>query len=191
MTVSADFFRSVIEALESLEIPYFVTGSLATAWFGEPRLTLDVDIVVEILTDKVDAICQKFPAPEFYCSPTAVREAVQRRRKFNIIQPASGWKADIVITKNSDFDKSRFERRRRVSWNGIVDVWFSSPEDVIVKKLDFFREGNSEKHLRDIAGVLKIQGPNIDVPYIESWIQKLNLQDEWRLVKDQLDSHRK
>jgi len=191
MTVSADFFRSVIEALESLEIPYFVTGSLATAWFGEPRLTLDVDIVVEILIDKVDAICQKFPAPEFYCSATAVREAVQRRRQFNIIQPASGWKADIVITKNSDFDKSRFERRRRVSWNGIVDVWFSSPEDVIVKKLDFFREGNSEKHLRDIAGVLKIQGPNIDVPYIESWIQKLNLQDEWRLVKDQLDSHRK
>jgi len=187
MTISSNFFQTVTEALETLDVPYFITGSMASAWYGEPRLTLDIDIVVIIAGDKIEAICGKFPAPEYYCSEVAVRQAVLSRRQFNVIQTTTGWKVDFMVSKNSEFDKSRFERRQRHNWSGVVEAWFSSPEDVIVKKLDFFREGGSEKHLRDIAGVLKVQADRIDETYIETWIAKLNLQPEWKLVKDQLN----
>jgi len=182
--ISSDFFKKVIGSLESLEIPYFVTGSFASSWFGEPRLTFDVDVVVVIPLSKAELICDAFPAPEFYCSPIAAKEAIRSARQFNVIQTATSWKADLIIAKDSEFDRSRFDRRRRLMTPMGIEAWFSSPEDVILKKLDFFRQGASEKHLRDIAGILKVQGKKIDQPYIDQWIEKLKLKEEWILVNE-------
>lgn len=182
-----DLLRKTAEVFERLDVNYFVTGSMATIAFGIARYTNDIDVVADVPVEKVDQFCESFPAPEFYCSANAVRDAIARRRQFNILHPTSGLKVDVMIPGKTEFNESRMFRRKRIRPAADFEAWFSSPEDVIVKKLDFFREGGSEKHLRDIAGVLKVQADRIDETYIETWIAKLNLQPEWKLVKDQLN----
>ena len=186
-----ELLRVTASVFERLDIDYFVTGSMATIAFGISRYTNDIDIVAEISNDHVAPLCDAFPPPDFYCSANAIREAIARRRQFNILHLTSGLKVDVIVPARTDFNHARMSRKVKLKPAADLEVWFSTPEDAIIKKLDFYREGQSEKHLTDIANVLKIQGSNIDVPYIESWIQKLNLQAEWRLVKDQLDSQRK
>ena len=101
---------------------------------------------------------------------------------FNIIQPRSGLKVDVIVPASSDFNRSRFERARRVHVGENWDASFSSPEDAIVKKMDFHRQGGSDKHLRDIASVLKGSRDEIDVAYIERWAETLGLTDIWRAI---------
>lgn len=160
----SDLLRHVAETLERLQIPYLVTGSVATIAYGEPRLTNDIDIVVELPPNAVTTFCAAFPEPDYYCPRDLVEQAVKQRFPFNIIHPSSGLKIDVMLASNSEFDRSRLARAVRVQGGPEFAAWFASPEDVIIKKLAYFKEGGSEKHIRDILGVLKIRracGPRI------------------------------
>ncbi|MBN1590980.1 MAG: hypothetical protein JW888_15815 [Pirellulales bacterium] len=174
--------RKLTEVLESLEIPYLITGSTATIAYGEPRFTNDVDVVAALAEAKVDGFCAAFPAPEFYCHPDAVRRAVTDRSQFNIIHPASGLKVDVMIPAETPFNRSRLNRGVRIPAGPGFSARFASAEDVIIKKLEYYREGGSEKHLRDIAGVLKVQANRVDREYIADWVAKLGLTNEWQMV---------
>jgi hypothetical protein len=178
----SELLRYVIEALERIGLRYFVTGSMATIFFGEPRFTNDIDIVVDLPADRIPEFCAAFPAPEFYLSEETVRRAVLRRGQFNIIKPSAGLKVDIMVPADSPFNRSRFVRAKRVKPQPDVDVLFSSAEDVILKKLEAYREGGSEKHLRDIAGVLRISGAQLDSAYISEWADRLGVADIWKEV---------
>lgn len=178
----SDFLRIMSTELERLHLRYFVTGSMATIVYGEPRLTIDIDLVLELPVEKIDEFCDSFPSPEFYCSRQAVSEAVSQHRQFNVIHPASGYKADLIVAEDSEFNRSRLTRRARIPGGKDFETWFASPEDVIVKKLEFYKKGGSDKHLRDIAGVLKVQGSRIDREYIEHWVSRLGVQAEWQTV---------
>ena len=180
----SDLLRKVADVLESLEVRYLITGSTATIAYGEPRFTNDIDVVAALPEEKVDAFCAAFPAGEFYCSPEAVRDAVKRHFQFNIIHPASGLKVDVMIPAITPFNASRLSRGVRLPGGPAFSVWFASPEDVIIKKLEYYREGGSEKHLRDIAGVLKVRGNRVDRDYISDWTARLGLSAEWRLILD-------
>ncbi len=186
----SDLLRHCVAALERLRLPYFVTGSVATVYFGEPRFTNDIDVVVALPLRRVSQLCRAFPAPEFYVSEEAVREAVEHRGQFNIIHPTSGLKIDIMVPGDSPFNDSRFARAIRVKPSNDYDAWFAAAEDIILKKLEYYREGGSEKHLRDIAGVLKISGERLDFTYIASWAARLGLESIWESVKDRVDSSR-
>jgi hypothetical protein len=105
---------------------------------------------------------------------------------FNIIQPRSGLKVDIIVPSPSDFNRSRFRRARRVRAGDDWDAWFASPEDAIIKKMEFYVAGGSEKHLRDIASVLKTSGESIDREYIEQWAKALGLTDIWHVILTRL-----
>jgi hypothetical protein len=170
----SELLRYVAGVLERLGIPYFVTGSVATIFFGEPRLTNDIDIVIDLPPNRIPALCAAFPG-EFYLSEEAVRRAVSRRGQFNVIHPTSGLKVDLIVTSGSAFDRSRFFRVRRLT---------PSPEDVILKKLEFYQEGGSDKHLRDIASILKVSGETLDRTYIAEWADRLGLAEIWREVRD-------
>ncbi len=168
--------------LEELRIPYLITGSMATIAYGEPRFTNDIDVVVRLFPGQVNALCSAFPTDEFYVSPEAVADAVARHGQFNILHPTSGLKIDVMVADSSEFNDSRFARAKRLQVTPDRTVNFSSPEDVIIKKLVFYRDGGSDKHLRDIRGVLAVMGEDIDRSYIERWVADFGLEREWASV---------
>jgi uncharacterized protein (DUF1330 family) len=182
----SELLRFVVSVLERLGISYFVTGSTVTIFYGEPRFTNDIDIVVDLPAEAVAEFCRQFPEDDFYVSAAAAREAVRRRSMFNIIQPHSGLKVDVIIPAPSEFNRARFARARRVQAGEEWDAAFSSPEDAILKKMEFYREGGSDKHLRDIASVLRTSGAAIDTAHIDEWASTLGLTDLWRAILDRL-----
>lgn len=131
---------------------------------------------------QVDAFCAAFPSDEFYLNRNTVVEAVKRGSQFNLIHPTSGLKIDFMILTESDLNRSRVSRRRDVAILPDCSASFASPEDVILMKMIYYREGESEKHLRDIGGVLRVQGTKIDREYIGDWADRLGVADIWHEV---------
>lgn len=184
----SELLRLAVTALEELGLRYLVTGSTASIFFGEPRFTHDVDIVVDLPPNRIAELCSKFPAEEFYVSEESARRAVRRRSQFNVIHPASGLKIDVIVPEDSLFNRSRFSRARRVQAGPAFKATFAAPEDVIVKKMEAFREGGSDKHLRDVAGILRISGDGLDYAYIENWTPHLGLETIWKTIKARLET---
>ena len=183
----SNLLSHVADVFDDLNIPYFVTGSVATILYGEPRMTQDVDFVADLKPEHVSQFCRCFPVAQFYLSEEAIREALTSFSQFNIIDTESGFKADIIIADRTAFNKQRYERRRRLRVEEMNrSFWFSSPEDVILSKMLFFREGSSDKHLRDITGVLKKMGDKIDRAYIQQWVTTLELDLVWQSVLDRI-----
>lgn len=168
-----------VGVLDALAIRYRVVGSLASTAYGEPRFTNDIDVVVDLPPETVEAFCGSFPPEEFYCYANAVREAVQTRHQFNIIHYESGIKIDVFIPEPGPAHEAFLARGRRIPVPPGSHTWFASPEDVILKKLEYFREGGSEKHIRDIAGILKIQAERIDRACIADQARSLGLDETW------------
>ena len=183
-----DLLAQVVETFERLRIPYLVTGSVASMAYGEPRLTNDIDVVAGVREADIPGLLAAFPAADFYLSEDAMREAIRRQGQFNIIHPSSGLKVDVMVRKETPFDRSRFARARVLRPDESYEAAFASAEDVIIKKMEYYREGGSEKHLRDITGMLQVSGDEIDQFYIVEWVDRLGLRDIWdtiqRRVKD-------
>jgi len=176
-----ELLQFVSAVFDRLAIPYAVVGSVASSFYGEARLTNDIDVVADLRNESVSLFLRSFPHDEFYLSEIAIREAIRTRSQFNIIHPDSGLKVDVIIPAASGIDQLSSRRLVRPRDAGF-DTYFASPEDVIVKKLEFYREGGSEKHLRDIAGILKISGDAVDRSYITTWAQTLGVLDVWQEV---------
>jgi len=183
-----ELLRFGVEVLERLGLRYLVTGSIATVLYGEPRFTNDIDLVVVLSATRVDEFCQSFPEPDFYVSPESARRAVNRRGQFNIIHPTSGLKLDIMVPAETPFNQSRFQRARRIKLMPDLEVSFAAPEDVIIKKMEYYREGHSEKHLRDITGILTISAGQVDRQYIAGWADRLGLNEIWLALERRVPS---
>ena len=176
----------LVRCLEKLDIPYFITGAVASIAYGEPRLTNDIDIVAEINDGHITKLKECFPEEEYYLDSDAARKAIKQRHQFNIIHPASGLKMDVMISKGDSFDRSRFARIKRLRPLEDTEANFASPEDVIIKKMEYYKEGSSDKHIRDIMGMLKISGEMIDQEYISLWAKRLSLEDIWRAIQERI-----
>jgi len=183
----SELLRRFVAVLDRLEIRYLVAGSMATTIYGEPRFTNDIDVVVDLRPEQVDAFCLSFPATDFYCYREAVVDAIRQRSQFNIIHFESGIKIDVFIPDESEFSRTQLGRGVQARLGSGFEVRFSAPEDVILKKLEYFKAGGSEKHIRDIAGVLKVQAERIDREYITDWATRLGLGDTWREVLGRVD----
>jgi len=181
-----ELLHRIVGTFEKLQIPYLITGSVASMAYGEPRLTNDIDIVAEIHETHVPELMAAFPQDEFYVSEQMIRQAILQHAQFNIIHPTSGLKVDIMIKEDTPFDHSRFERMRRMFPAESYQANFASPEDVIIKKMQSYQAGGSEKHLRDITGILKISGEEVDRSYISEWARRLKLTEIWDSVQRRL-----
>ena len=181
-----ELLAKVVEAFERLHIPYLVTGSVASMAYGEPRLTNDIDVVAGIRAEHVAGLLAAFPAEEFYLDDEAVHGAIDHETQFNIIHPASGLKVDVIVRKDTPFDSSRFARARSLRPSESYTAAFASAEDVIIKKMEYYREGGSEKHLRDITGMLRISAAEIDESYIAEWADRLGLRPIWEMIQQRL-----
>ena len=181
-----ELLKEVTKILENLKIPYFVTGSVASMLYGEPRLTNDIDIVAAVSEKHIADLVAAFPRDEFYIDADMIRQAIRQHGQFNIIHPSSGFKVDVIIRKDTLFDHDRFKRIRRIAPGKSYQANFASPEDVIIKKMEYYREGGSEKHLRDITGILLISESEVDKNYISNWAKKLGLMEIWKAILKRL-----
>ncbi len=181
-----DLLKYLINAFEKLGIHYFITVSIGSIFYVEQRFTNDIDVVVDIDERDVPGLVSSFPEGEFYINEDSIHDAIKHKRQFNIIHPSSGLKIDVIVSKKDDFDNSRFARKHRISPIENTEANLSSPEDVIIMKMKFYKEGESEKHIRDITGMLKVSGDIIDRKYIEDWANKLALQDIWEAIINKL-----
>jgi hypothetical protein len=177
-----DLLRHLVNALGRLEIPYMVVGSLASGAYGEPRMTQDIDVVLDLRDQQVVALCQAFASDEFYVSEQAAREAVRRGGQFNIIHSVSGNKIDLLAVPPGEWGRTELARRRRMKILPDLEGYCARPEDVILGKMRYYRDGGSEKHLRDITGILKVSGNEVDRQYVSLWAERMGLTDIWQAV---------
>jgi hypothetical protein len=171
----------LVETLERLRIPYAIGGSHATMAFGQPRHTLDIDVVVELTTLTLRQLISEFPFPDYYTSEEGARTAVAHGGTFNIIHPESGQKIDFFVPSD-EFERAEIPRAVRAPTTGGREASFVSPEDVIVMKMRYFEMGESDKHLRDSATVLQRLGEKIDRAYIERRVAEFGLHEIWQAV---------
>jgi hypothetical protein len=182
-----DVVRYVLDALEHLRVPHAVVGSFASGAWGEPRTTHDVDIVVRFTETEVREFCSFFPPPDWYVSLPAALEALRRRKQFNVIHTTSGFKADLMISSEDEWGRQQLDRRIRFKLLPDRDAYTAHPEDVILGKLRYYQEGSSDKHLRDIAGMLEMSGELIDRKQVTAWAERLGVLDVWKTVLDRVD----
>lgn len=179
-----DLLRVFIDPLEKSGHPYMITGSVAAIFYGAPRVTHDVDLILDIPRSQAAAFSELFPIAEFYCPPLETIESEILRGThghFNLIHHDSAFKADIYLAKDW-LHKWGMERRVRFD-QGEFPVWVAPLEYVIVRKLEFFTEGGSEKHLSDIQKMLAVEGEGVDRDWIVARVSERGLDQGWRRIR--------
>lgn len=177
-----DVFGYVIDVLNRLGILYMISGSIASIAYGKPRLTYDMDIVIDLDKTQAKNLASSF-GKEWYVNLEDIYEAIQKKGHFNIIHFKSGSKIDFFLHGDSEFDKTEFERRRKEKFDEKRQASFATPEDIIIKKLDYYQQGASEKHLEDIRGILEISGELLDLAYISRWAKKKGTDETWKKLQ--------
>ncbi len=181
-----ELFLLFVRPLNRAGIRYVVSGSVAAIFYGEPRLTHDVDFVVFLNANDIQKLSAVFPPTEFYLLPreTILAETAREHRgHFNLIHRDTGFKADMYPTGRDELNAWAFRGKRAVEFEGET-VMLAPPEYVIVRKLEYYREGHAEKHLRDIRAMLVVSGEHLDRPVLNEWIQRQSLETEWRQVSN-------
>jgi hypothetical protein len=170
----------VAEALESCGISYLVGGSLASSVVGEPRSTLDVDMVVALTDTQIDRLVETLGS-EFHADPEALRRAVRERSSANLIHLATSTKIDLFVVGGTPLDEQQMHRRQRVRVATDPDRYLSfyTPEDILLQKLRWYRMGDeiSDRQWRDILGILLARGPALDGRYLDQGASILDVQD--------------
>ena len=170
--------QEVASVLDRFDIPYAVGGSWASSLFGKPRLTHDVDMIVEPFSGKETAFCASLSG-DYDVSLPMIQDAIRRRSSFNIIHWATGFKADLFVRKDRPFDASVLARRRLHQLSEGHSLALVSPEDVILLKLEWYRlgGGTSERQMEDVRGVFQLQAGNLDQSYLDHWAADLGVSD--------------
>ena len=176
-----EVIRLVADRLEKLGTPYFITGSIASSYYGIPRYTHDLDVVITISEEDISAIMRLFEH-EGYLSQEGIRDALSGTGMFNFIHIESGLKVDFWIDRGEPFTKSCFERVRQVEISDRLLVKMASPEDVLLHKIYWDHLTPSERQIRDAHGIVAVQGMKLDIDYIGEWAKKLGIEDKTKEV---------
>jgi hypothetical protein len=182
-----NLFGIFIDILNKTQIKYFVTGSVAAIVYGEPRLTHDIDLVIHIEEKDVDTFVSAFPSEDFYCPPEEVIRAEMNRTvrgHFNLIHHETGFKADIYLAGKEELQWWAMNNIQNVEMAGLL-IHVAPPEYVILKKLEYYKEGGSQKHLSDIEGILSNSRERIDFEFLRSTMKHLGLEDVGRDIAAQ------
>ena len=174
-----DVLRDVSERLESGSIAFMLTGSMAMSYYAQPRMTRDIDLVVELVADQVDLLVELF-AEDYYLDRNSVTRAVAQRSMFNLIHNEAIIKLDCIVLKQDNYRREEFERRRRIKL-GDFHTWIVSPEDLVLSKLYWARHSRSELQLRDVKNLLST---DCDMLYLQSRAETLGVHELLRQVRE-------
>jgi hypothetical protein len=165
-----EILKDVHNKLTEAQVAYMLTGSFAMNYYAEPRMTRDIDIVIEASLFKKQVLFDIF-CEDYYISDTSVDEALQRSTMFNVIHQASVTKIDLIIRKADEYSHQAFSRRRTVSFDGI-EVSIISKEDLIISKILWSRDSQSAMQKADIINLLE---SGYDTEYVTTWLRKCSL----------------
>jgi hypothetical protein len=181
-----EFLKQIAGYLDKAAIPFMVAGSQSSNIHGQPRATNDVDLVIDPSRETLDRFLELL-GDRYYASPEAAREALSRRSMFNIIDFSEGWKADLIIRKDRPFSIEEFRRRQVGMFQG-TPLPVTSPEDVILTKLEWNRITPSEQQLRDALNVAAVQGSRLDHAYLRQWAGVLQVAEQLEVILKQAEA---
>ena len=181
MTPEQETLARVLRQIESLGIPYMVAGSVASSHYGRPRMTHDVDVVLDPTPTALSSLVGELERAGLYVDAGVARRALQDRRQFNVVEAQSGLKIDLIIRKERPFSNEELRRRRRADLGLGLDVAVASPEDTVLSKLEWAaKAGGSEQQLSDVVGIIETSRQRLDTDYIERWANELGVSDLWQ-----------
>jgi hypothetical protein len=164
--------EKICEMMNTLGIPYMLSGSVAMNVYAEPRTTQDIDIIVEMLLEDVPNLI-KLLGDGFYFSEDAMYDAIERKSMFNIIDYSTGMKVDFILRNNDFYEQFKFQNRKKAIFEG-VELWIISKEDLVLSKIRWIQELESEKQKSDIRNLLSTEALNME--YVLKWCELMNLK---------------
>jgi hypothetical protein len=184
------FLRQLTSALHRHGIQYMLVGSMASSFHGEPRSTRDIDIVIECGSVEMAGFLRDITDLGWYVSEHAAAEAVRSRSMFNLVDPASGWKADLIVRKDRPFSREEFTRRSPapVLGESAALLPVASAEDTILTKLEWHRATDSTQQMRDAAGIAALRARSLDLAYLRRWSDELGLRDLLERILSEVDA---
>jgi hypothetical protein len=176
------------KAIDASGGTYFVGGSLASSFQGEPRATNDIDVVIDLPIGRIGRLVAEL-GPDFEVDQDMLVDALLHGRTCNIFYLPSVMKVDLFAVGPTAFDASEFARRRSFVVRGSETLVLKSPEDTVLRKLLWYREGGyvSDRQWRDVVEVLRVSGPVMDVGYLGDWARRLKLSDLLERAKSEAE----
>lgn len=168
-----DVLGDFTKRLEKINIEYMLTGSMALVHYAMPRTTVAIDLVIKILPENLDQFIAEFAA-DYYIPLNSAKDAVRRKKMFNVLNQETVFKIDCVILKDDKFAINAFSRRKKVDYSGDFDVWIISKEDLILSKLHWAKNTKSERQMRDVASIIR---NGFDENYVEKWAEQLGVKE--------------
>lgn len=169
--------KEVARRLDETGIAYMVTGSTAANFYAVPRMTRDIDIVVELSERDIGKFIQAFEN-DHYIEPNTVRDAVKNKRMFNLIHNQYIIKVDFIVRKNTPYRRREFSRKKKISVEG-QDLYVVAAEDLILSKLEWAKDSKSEVQLRDVQNLLR-SVKRLDRRYLARWAKQLGVASLYR-----------
>lgn len=180
MTSESDIIKEIAKRLDHAGIPYMFTGSIAANFYTVPRMTRDMDIVVELKEADADKVYSLF-GKDFYADKGMILEAIRKEGMFNIIHYQSVFKIDFIVRKNNPYRIEEFKRRKKITFED-AELYIASPEDLILSKLYWAKDSMSELQLNDVRNLLKsVKG--LDEGYLKQWANYLGVGEIYRNIK--------
>jgi hypothetical protein len=180
----------VVRAFEKLGVDYLIGGSVASSVFGEPRQTVDADLLARLSIRHAEALVRELSGA-YYTDLPAISAAIHNQGSFNLIHLETMSKVDVFVSWRSPFGRSQLSRREKKSVGQVnpLELYFASAEDTVLAKLDWYRKGGgvSDRQWRDLLGVLKVQAGALDRAYLEHWAGELRVADLLRRALDEAD----
>jgi hypothetical protein len=167
-----ELLTSVTRSLDQKGIGYMISGSLALNVYCIPRMTMDIDIVIELDLQNLNDFLEIF-STGYYFDEDTIKQEIGRKGMFNVIDHKSGFKIDFIIRKDTEYRRLEFSRRIR-KWLDDIPVWMVSAEDLIISKIEWIQQLQSDKQVQDLKMLLVL--PGIDREYIVSWCKKLKVR---------------
>jgi len=179
MSEELEVLKMVASRLKKADIPYMVSGSIAANYYSIPRMTRDIDIVIELKQKDVDRFAALFQG-DFYINTEMIEKEVLRQGMFNLIHNQHIIKVDFIVKKSSAYQQAEFSRRKKVLIEKCT-VWIASPEDLIISKLIWAKDSLSEMQLKDVKNLIEATD-GLDLKYIDKWVRELGLEQLYKEV---------